>query len=107
MTFNVQNRCSAADDHGGDNNVNDAATWRQLTEPEVIRPFCLIVWYFFFTNLMSGIPFSPYLVTVFTEFNVPVAVEWTIVSVPSKEEGRSSFIVLLPYCRRLGNFVDR
>lgn len=85
MTFNAQNRCSSTADDDRDNDGNDAAAWRQVTKPEVIRPFCLIVLYFFFSNLISGVPFSPYLVTVFTEFNAPVAVEWTIVSVSPRE----------------------
>lgn len=85
MTFNARNYCCSADDEDRDNDGDDSAAWRQLTKPEVIRPFCLIVLYFFFSNLMSGVPFSPYLVTVFTEFNAPVAVEWTIVSVPPNE----------------------
>lgn len=65
---------------GDKDDVNDIAVWRQLLEPEVLRPFRLIMICFFFETLLSGIAFSPYLVEIYTKFNAPVNVEWTIVS---------------------------
>eukprot|EP00102_Acyrthosiphon_pisum_P027929 XP_016665139.1 PREDICTED: facilitated trehalose transporter Tret1 isoform X1 [Acyrthosiphon pisum] len=52
--------------------------WKHLFEPEVIRPFCLMTIYFFFMNLLSGLPLLPYLVSILKEFDAPVNVEWTI-----------------------------
>ncbi|XP_050429976.1 facilitated trehalose transporter Tret1-like [Adelges cooleyi] len=52
--------------------------WQQLVQPEVIKPFRLLVIYFFFSNLLSGVPYSPYLTAVFINFGAPVDVNWTI-----------------------------
>lgn len=58
----------------------DTDTWKQAFEPEVIRPFRLMTIYFFFMNLLSGLPLLPYLVSILHKFGAPVNVEWTIVS---------------------------
>lgn len=67
---------------GDKNNMDTLGVWRQLLEPEVLRPFRLIMICFFLETLLSGIPFSPYLVEIYTKFGAPVNVEWTIVSYP-------------------------
>jgi hypothetical protein len=66
----------------GDQNVEDdfLDRWKQLLEPDVLKPFWLLMMYFFFSNLLSGVPLSPYLVYVFTEFGVDVDVSSIIVS---------------------------
>ncbi|XP_025416354.1 facilitated trehalose transporter Tret1-like [Sipha flava] len=65
----------------GDQNVEDdfLDRWKQLLEPDVLKPFWLLMMYFFFSNLLSGVPLSPYLVYVFTEFGVDVDVSSIIV----------------------------
>ncbi|XP_050548149.1 facilitated trehalose transporter Tret1-like [Daktulosphaira vitifoliae] len=62
----------------GNETENLGSVWRQLIQPDVIKPFRLLVFYFFFSNLLSGVPYSPYLIEVFTRFGAPVNVEWTI-----------------------------
>jgi len=58
--------------------------WKQLFEPEVMRAFRLMTIYFFFMNLLSGLPLLPYLVSILKEFGAPVNIEWTIVSYLAK-----------------------
>ncbi|XP_022182948.1 facilitated trehalose transporter Tret1-like [Myzus persicae] len=53
-------------------------SWKQLLEPEVRKPFFLMMLCFFFKNLMSGSQFFPYLVSIFNKFGAPANVEWTI-----------------------------
>ncbi|KAL5234542.1 hypothetical protein ACI65C_001952 [Semiaphis heraclei] len=60
------------------NHNEDTDTWKQAFEPEVIRPFRLMTIYFFFMNLLSGLPLLPYLVSILHKFGAPVNVEWTI-----------------------------
>jgi len=48
-------------------------------EPEVLRPLRLMTIYFFYMNLLSGLPLLPYLVPILNTFAAPVNVEWTIV----------------------------
>ncbi|XP_022182940.1 facilitated trehalose transporter Tret1-like [Myzus persicae] len=60
------------------NRKEDTNTWNQLFEPEVIRPFRLMMIYFFFMNLVSGLPLLPYLVSILSTFGAPVNIEWTI-----------------------------
>jgi MFS transporter, SP family, solute carrier family 2 (facilitated glucose transporter), member 6 len=55
-------------------------TWKQFFKPAVLRPFRLMMIYFFFKNLLCGLPLVPYLVSIFNKFGAPVNVEWTIVS---------------------------
>lgn len=45
----------------------------------MLRPFRLLLLFFFFANLLSGISYAPFLIDVFTKFDAPVNVEWTIV----------------------------
>lgn len=72
---------SFADD--ADNRVRRLeSSWHQLFKPDVLKPFRLILVYFFFANILSGVPYGPYLVDVFTAFGADVDVEWTIVSMP-------------------------
>ncbi|XP_025198361.1 facilitated trehalose transporter Tret1-like [Melanaphis sacchari] len=52
--------------------------WKQIVEPEVLRPFRLMMIYFFYMNLISGLPFMPYLVPILNKFATPVNAEWTI-----------------------------
>ncbi|XP_050054280.1 proton myo-inositol cotransporter-like isoform X1 [Aphis gossypii] len=52
--------------------------WKQLLEPEVLRPLRLMTIYFFYMNLLSGLPLLPYLVAILNTFAAPVNVEWTI-----------------------------
>jgi len=59
---------------------NNTNAWKQLFKPEVLRPFRLMMLYFFFKNLFSVLPLLPYLVSIFNTFGAPVNVEWTIVS---------------------------
>jgi len=59
---------------------NNTNSWKQLIEPEVRRPFRLMMLYFFFKNLFSISTLLPYLVSIFNKFGAPVNVEWTIVS---------------------------
>ncbi|KAE9527559.1 hypothetical protein AGLY_012839 [Aphis glycines] len=47
-------------------------TWKKLFDPAVLRPFRLMMIYFFFKNLLCGLPLLPYLVAIFNN------VEWTI-----------------------------
>jgi len=49
-------------------------------QPDVLRPFRLLLIYFFFSNLLSGVPFGPYLVEVFLKFGANVDAQWTVVS---------------------------
>ncbi|KAE9527569.1 hypothetical protein AGLY_012849 [Aphis glycines] len=65
------------DDNETDQN-GETSSWGQLLRPEVYRPFRLLVVYIFFANLLSGIQYGPYLVSVFTEFGAPVNVEFTL-----------------------------
>ncbi|XP_001951195.1 facilitated trehalose transporter Tret1 [Acyrthosiphon pisum] len=60
------------------NDKNDTNAWKQLLKPEVLRPFRLMMLYFFFKNLFSVLPLLPYLVSIFNKFAAPVNVEWTI-----------------------------
>ncbi|XP_025416373.1 facilitated trehalose transporter Tret1-like [Sipha flava] len=60
------------------NEEDITSSWRQLLQPEVYRPFRLLVIYIFFANLLAGVQYGPYLVSVFTEFGAPVNVEMTI-----------------------------
>ncbi|XP_022182980.1 facilitated trehalose transporter Tret1-like [Myzus persicae] len=60
------------------NHKGDTNTWKQLFEPEVIRPFRLIMICFFFVNLLSGLPLFPYLVPVLNTFGAPVNIELTL-----------------------------
>ncbi|XP_060841084.1 facilitated trehalose transporter Tret1-like isoform X2 [Rhopalosiphum padi] len=53
-------------------------TWKQFFKPAVLRPFRLMMIYFFFKNLLCGLPLVPYLVSIFNKFGAPVNVEWTI-----------------------------
>lgn len=61
------------------------SSWLQLFRPDVLKPFRLILIYFFFSNVLSGVTFGPYLVEVFTIFGADVDVQWTIVSMTSVE----------------------
>jgi len=64
------------------NDKNDSeSSWKQLLQPDVLKPFRLLLIYFFFSNLLSGVPFAPYLVEVFMTFGADVDVQWTIVSI--------------------------
>lgn len=56
------------------------SSWRQLLQPDVLKPFRLLLMYFFFANLLSMVPYIPYLVEVFLKFGTGVNPEWTIVS---------------------------
>ncbi|XP_060841085.1 facilitated trehalose transporter Tret1-like [Rhopalosiphum padi] len=56
----------------------NANIWKQLFEPEVVRPLRLMTIYFFYMNLLSGLPLLPYLVAIFNTFGAPVNIEWTI-----------------------------
>jgi len=62
----------------------DTNAWKHLFEPEVIRPLRLMTIYFFFMNLLSGLPLLPYLVSILNKFGATVNVEWTIVSYLAK-----------------------
>lgn len=61
------------------NQTDHTSSWGQLLHPEVYRPFRLLMVYLFFANLLSGIQYSPYLVSVFEEFGAPVNIELTLV----------------------------
>ncbi|VVC30787.1 Sugar transporter, conserved site,Major facilitator superfamily domain,Major facilitator, sugar [Cinara cedri] len=75
INTNSQTIETGKDDHdGGD----DESPWRQLLRPEVYRPFRLIMIYFFYTGLLTGTPFSPYLNSVFLQFGADIDVKWTI-----------------------------
>ncbi|XP_008184642.1 facilitated trehalose transporter Tret1 isoform X2 [Acyrthosiphon pisum] len=54
------------------------SSWGQLLRPEVYRPFRLLMVYFFYANLMSGVQYGPYLLQIFTDFGAPVNVEFTL-----------------------------
>lgn len=56
------------------------SSWLQLFQPNVLKPFRLLLIYFFFANILSGVPYSPYLTEVFTTFGADADVQWTIVS---------------------------
>uniref|UniRef100_A0A2S2NFQ1 Facilitated trehalose transporter Tret1 n=2 Tax=Schizaphis graminum TaxID=13262 RepID=A0A2S2NFQ1_SCHGA len=58
--------------------IENINTWKQFFEPAVLRPFRLLMMYFFFKILLSGLPLVPYLVSVFNKFGAPVNVEWSI-----------------------------
>ncbi|XP_029345152.1 facilitated trehalose transporter Tret1 isoform X2 [Acyrthosiphon pisum] len=60
------------------NDKNDTNALKQLFEPEVLRPFRLMMIYFFYRNLFSLLTLLPYLVSIFNKFGAPVNVEWTI-----------------------------
>lgn len=68
-------------DRNEDDDRNSESSWKQLFQPSVMKPFRLMLIYFFFSNLLSGTPYSPYLVEVFTKFDTGVDVNWTVVSV--------------------------
>lgn len=55
------------------------SSWEQLFQPEVLRPFRLLMIFFFYGNLLSGVPYQPYLTEVFIKFNAPVEIEWAVV----------------------------
>ncbi|CAI6369535.1 unnamed protein product [Macrosiphum euphorbiae] len=60
------------------NHNNNTNAWKQLFKPEVLRPFRLMMLYFFFKSLFSVLTLLPYLVSIFNKFGAPVNVEWTI-----------------------------
>ncbi|XP_015374843.1 PREDICTED: facilitated trehalose transporter Tret1-like isoform X2 [Diuraphis noxia] len=60
------------------NRKEDIGIWKHMFEPEVMKPFRLMMIYFFFMNLVSGLPLLPYLVSILHKFEAPVNVEWTI-----------------------------
>lgn len=66
-------------DEKNDENYSESF-WKQLLQPDVLRPFRLLLMYFLFSNILSGVPYAPYLIEVFTIFGANVDVEWTIVS---------------------------
>ncbi|XP_050441690.1 facilitated trehalose transporter Tret1-like [Adelges cooleyi] len=57
--------------------MKPTSIWKLLLQPNVLRPFRLLIFYFLFTNILSGAQYTPYLVEVFTKFGVQ-NVEWTI-----------------------------
>lgn len=59
---------------------NNTNSWKQIFEPVVLRPFRLMLIYFFFKNLLSVSTLLPYFVSIFNILGAPVNVEWTIVS---------------------------
>lgn len=78
----------AVNDHQWKNTMNaetDTSSWAQLLRPEVYKPFRLLMIYLFFANLLSGIQYGPFLVSIFTEFGAPVNVELTIVRIERGE----------------------
>lgn len=51
-----------------------------FVEPEMLKPLQLMTVFIFFSNLMSGVPFTPYLIHVFDTFKVPIDSAWAMVS---------------------------
>lgn len=84
-------RFIAFSDHQQKNTMNAEtddtyiSSWAQLLRPEVYKPFRLLMIYLFFANLLSGIQYGPFLVSIFTEFGAPVNVELTIVRIVREE----------------------
>ncbi|XP_022182945.1 facilitated trehalose transporter Tret1-like [Myzus persicae] len=60
------------------NHKKNINAWKQLFAPQVLRPFRLMMLYFFFKNLFSVLPILPYLVSILKKFGTPVNIEWTI-----------------------------
>lgn len=51
-----------------------------LMEPETLKPLQMLMIIIFFTTLLSGIPFIPYLMSVFDTFGTPIHPAWATVS---------------------------
>ncbi|VVC39585.1 Hypothetical protein CINCED_3A022308 [Cinara cedri] len=49
-----------------------------LIEPETLKPLQMLVIIIFFTTLLSGIPFIPYLMSVFDTFGTPIHPAWAM-----------------------------
>ncbi|XP_050530608.1 facilitated trehalose transporter Tret1-like isoform X2 [Daktulosphaira vitifoliae] len=65
-------------DDKDDNDNQTISTWKLLKQPNVLRPFRLLIFYFIFANTLSSVQYNPYLVQVLTKFGAPVNIEWTI-----------------------------
>jgi hypothetical protein len=52
----------------------------RFTEPETLKPLILLMVLIFFINILSGIPYTPYLLSVFEKFEVPLSPAWATVS---------------------------
>lgn len=52
----------------------------RFIEPETMKPLRLLMVMIFFTNLLSGIPYTPYLISVFDTFQVSFHPAWATVS---------------------------
>jgi len=52
----------------------------RFIEPETMKPLRLLMIMIFFTNLLSGIPYTPYLISVFDTFQVSFHPAWATVS---------------------------
>lgn len=76
MVVFVSANKNSSNEKNGKNDSN--SSWKQLLQPDVLKPFRLLLVYFFFSNLLSGVPFAPYLVEVFKKFGADVDVQWTV-----------------------------
>ncbi|XP_060837389.1 facilitated trehalose transporter Tret1-like isoform X2 [Rhopalosiphum padi] len=76
VVFMSANKNSTNDKNGSKN--DSECSWKQLFKPDVLKPFRLLLIYFFFSNLLSGVPFGPYLVVVLLTFGADVDVQWTV-----------------------------
>lgn len=52
----------------------------RFIEPETLKPLRLLMIMIFFINLLSGIPYTPYLIAVFDTFKVSFNPVWATVS---------------------------
>lgn len=52
----------------------------RFIEPEMLKPLQLLMIMIFFTNLLSGIPYTPYLISVFDKFQGSFHPAWATVS---------------------------
>lgn len=54
--------------------INDS--WYRFIKPETLKPLQMLMIIIFFTNLLSGIPYTPYLISVFDKFQVSFHSAW-------------------------------
>lgn len=50
-----------------------------FSHPGLWSPLKLMLIYIFFSNIMSGVPYAPYLMNIFASFNTQVEPAWAMV----------------------------
>lgn len=53
---------------------------KYFMQPETIKPLQMLIIFIFFANVLSGMPYTPYLLSIFETFNAPFQAAWATVS---------------------------